>query len=116
MDLTPEVHEAIEVAIDKHLFNGDRVDYLTGLTVIGNQETGAPMVVTVITLRMNASVAGEYITGAFFVDTPVPTLEQLDGPIRDSLQSLRAQRIAHAKELIKGNQPSPVRKLELPQV
>lgn len=125
MNLDVEINEAIEKAIEKHSRPGDVVDYRSGLTVVAG-EGGQPQVIAVIVLRMNAAVTGEYITSAFFTDTPVPNAEQLDGPMGDALSNLRMARIEQMRNLVDqasgngdhGHGPSlpPMRRLELPGV
>jgi hypothetical protein len=113
MDLSPQIREALETAITKNALT-DTVNYLTGLTVMPD-EKGVPKVVTIITLTMNSTVLGEHYTAAFFVDTPVPTFDQLDDPVAAALEGMRQQRHAEAQQLMQeGNGSSPGRRFELP--
>lgn len=99
MNLSIEVNEAIERAVKEHSHPDELVGYLANMTV-ANNEAGIPAVVTVIALRLNAAVPGEYITQAFFVDTPIPTYEEVVDHIRDLLTKMRTARIAHMRRIL----------------
>lgn len=111
MDLSPQINQALETAISKNALT-DTVNYLVGLTVMPNEE-GVPKVVTIITLTMNSTVLGEHYTAAFFVDTPVPTFDQLDGPVAAALEGMRQQKHAETHKLMNGDD-SPGSRFELP--
>lgn len=103
MNLSTEVDEAIERAIQENSHPDEHVGYLANMTV-ANTEAGIPSAITIITLRLNAAVPGEYITQAFFVDSPIPTYEEVAPHIGDLLMRMRASRIAHIKRVIQQNE------------
>lgn len=125
MNLDPEINEAIEKAIAKHAKPGDTVDYTYGLTMAAGSE-GQPVVVAVIVLRMNAATIGEHLTTGMFIDSPIPTFEQLDEPVGERIRALRMER---SQQLVReaadehghghghGHSPdAPPRTLEIPGV
>lgn len=99
MNLSSEVNEAIERAIGRHAQRGDQVGYVANLAVAADAD-GTPTVITAVALRLNSAFGGEHIVRAFFVDTPVPTFEQVERPIADLLTEMRVVRIEQMKQIV----------------
>lgn len=99
MNLSHEVNEAIERAVVMHSHRDEQVGYLANLTVVSN-DAGLPTTITVVALRMNAAVPGEYITKAFFVDTPIPAFEDVQESIAKLLMEMRTARVAHMRQIL----------------
>ena len=93
MNILDNTSEYIDLAIRNNTLGAERVDHAVGLGIVPDA-SGQPTMVTTIVLRMDSIIINEAHTMGFFVNTPVPSQDEVNVAIGKALIDLRKVRDA----------------------
>lgn len=93
MDILKNTNDLVAQAITNNSLSGEGVDYAVSLSIVPDAN-GQPTMVTTIVLRMDSIVLRQSHTMGFFVNTPIPTEDEVNTAIVKALGDLRKMRDA----------------------